>query len=163
MKYPKWWETINRILGVISGALIFVISILSVIEVVMRNIFRSPTVFTADVSYYLLIWAIFLAGGFAFQQNAHVRTDLVLNLLPVGARKIVSILSYFVAIFTCTVFCIYSWKFLMQCYNMNRLTYAMMPILQWKLVISMVIGFILMIITLVFMILDIIANGKKYL
>lgn len=163
MLYPKWLEKVNRILGEISGLLIFVIAILSAIEVVARNIFNSPTVFTSDVSYYMLIWAIFLAGGYAFQENAHVRVDLVLNTMPTWLRKIVSSLSFLISIFFCSILLIYGWKFMVQCYEMKRLTYAMLPVLQWKLVISIVIGCVLMILTLVFIILDIIKGGKKYL
>ncbi len=162
MQYPKWLNKMNHCLGVISGALIFAIAILSAIEVVARNVFESPTVFTSDVSYYLLIWAIFLTGGYAFQENAHVRVDLILNMLPDKVRKYVSAFSYAISIFFCSILLIYGWKYMMQCYEMNRLTYAMLPILQWKLVLSIVIGCALMILTLLFIILDVLAGGKKY-
>lgn len=163
MQYPKWIEKANHCLGIISGMLIFLIAILSAIEVVARNVFDSPTTFTSDVSYYLLIWAIFLTGGYAFQETAHVRVDLILNLMPVKVRKLVSALSYVISIFFCSILLIYGWKFMAQCYTMNRLTYAMLPILQWKLVLAIVIGCALMILTLIFIILDVIAGGKKYL
>ena len=163
MSYPKWFEKLNRYLGEISGFLIFVIAILASFEVVMRNIFNDPTMFTSDVSYYLLIWSIFLTGGYAFQENTHVRVDLILNMMPTWLRKIVSAFSFIVSIFLCSILLVYGWKFMMQCYNMNRLTYAMLPVLQWKLVLSIVIGCALMILTLLFIVLDIFKGGKKYL
>lgn len=163
MKYPKKLQKGNRFLAVLSGMLIFGISILAVIEVIARNLLQNPTIWTADISYYLLIWAIFLGAGFAFQEHGHVRVDLLLNFLPRAVRKVVSAISYAIAIFFCGVMTVYSWKYLVQCYTMGRKTYAMLPIEQWKLVIAIVLGCIFMIVTLVFMIMDIFSDGDKYL
>ena len=162
MKYPVNLAKANKFLAVTSGVLIFGISALAVIEVVMRN-FIKPTVWTADVSCYLLIWAVFIGSGYAFQEFGHVRVDLILNFLPRRLRKIVSSLSYCVAIFFMVILGWYSYKYFYVCYNMNRKTYAMIPILQWKLVIAMVIGCAIMLITLIFIVLDILSDGEKYL
>jgi len=161
LKYPVNLAKANKFLAVTSGVLIFAISIIAVIEVIMRN-FVKPTIWTADVSCYLLIWAIFIGSGYAFQEFGHVRVDLFLNLLPRRIRKIVSALSYCVAIFFMSILGWYSYRFFNVCYSMGRRTYAMIPILQWKLVIAMVIGCGIMLITLIFIVLDILSNGEKY-
>jgi len=161
LKYPVILEKTNKYLAVASGALIFAISIFAVIEVIMRN-FIKPTIWTADVSCYLLIWAIFIGSGYAFQEFGHVRVDLILNLMPRGIRKFVSAFSYCVAIFFMSILGWYSYRFFYVCFSMSRRTYAMIPILQWKLVIAMVIGCGIMLITLIFIVLDIMSNGKKY-
>lgn len=163
MKFPKALEKGNRFLSIVSGVLIFAISFLAVIEVISRNIFHNPTIWTADMCYYLLIWAIFLGAGFAFQEHGHVRVDLVLNLMKRRLRRVISAISYCFAIFFCTILGIYCWKFFVQCVSMNRKTYAMLPIPQAILVFSMVLGCVLMVVTLVFIILDIAADGDKYL
>jgi TRAP-type C4-dicarboxylate transport system permease small subunit len=163
VKYPRVFGKLNRYFAIGSGILIFLISIFAAIEVVMRNIVRHPTIWTADVSYYLLIWAIFIGSGYAFQEHGHVRVDLFLNVLPRKVRKWVSALSYCIASFFITILGIYSYRFFADWYETGRKTYAMLPVLQWKLGISMVIGCAIMLITLIFIILDIIADGEKYL
>jgi len=161
LRYPVHLEKANKFLAIVSGALIFAISVFAVIEVVMRNFVR-PTVWTNDISCYLLIWAIFMGSGYAFQEFGHVRVDLFLNILPRKVRKFVSALSYCVAIFFIVILSIYSYRYLEVCYRMSRRTYAMIPILQWKLVIAMVIGCGIMLVTLIFIVLDILSNGEKY-
>ena len=77
MKYPAFFRKLNGGLAFFCGCLIFLTGIFSVIEAIMRGLFSSPTIWTLNVSCYLLIWAIFLGSPYAFQTHGHVAVDLL--------------------------------------------------------------------------------------
>lgn len=77
MRFPLWLQTCNRVLGIVSGIIILMISGLTTMEGIARGIFDSPTTWSLDVCQYLLIWAIFLGSSYAFQDKSHVSVDFI--------------------------------------------------------------------------------------
>ena len=163
MKFSSKLAKLNFRLAAVSGGLIMIIGLLSVIEVILRNLFSSPTMWTMDISQFALIWAIFIGAGYAFQEHGHVRVDLFTEKLPPKARKVVAIIAYLLAAAFVTALGYSSVMMFMQAIRFERLTISMVQIPQWTLIISMIGGCVMMLITLAGIIIDLIGNGKKYL
>lgn len=163
MKYPNAIRITNDKLSIVSGGIIMLIGCFSIVEVVCRGFFNSPTKWTADINQYLLIWAIFLVAGYAFQAHGHVRVDILTRKLTIPAQRVLSIISHliclcFVVIFTKSCFDIFY-----KAYTGHMMTYAFIQIPKWILMIAMLIGCALMITTLISIIIDLIGKGEKFL
>lgn len=69
-------------------ALVFTVSY----EVVSRGIFGVPTMWSFDVSSYLMLLIIFLGVAYVFQINRYVRIDFLYDLLPIKGRRVIDVI-----------------------------------------------------------------------
>ena len=167
MRYPAAWAKLNKYIALGAGAIILAIGFLAVFESVCRTFFNSPTVWTNDISLYIFIWAVFLGSAYAYQELGHVAVDLIRDVvekffgkLP---RRIMSICGYALSAVTIIVLLYAAWQMLKRSIATNQVTIALIQIPTAIPDMAMIIGCVLMIVTLVFIILDIIAGGEKYI
>ena len=76
-------------------------------EVVVRYVFNSPTLFSVEISEYLLVFVAFLSAGWVLKEDRHVRIHAVINLLPEKARLCADILTSFGVMIFCGIL---AWK-----------------------------------------------------
>lgn len=112
-------------------------------EVVMRYIFNMPTIWVHESSFLLFGMQYLLAGGFALLHGAHVRVDVVYNLLPERGQIGMDIFtSMFFFMFAITL-AITSWTFFMNSYSMNETTVETWGIQYWPVKGMMLLGAVL--------------------
>lgn len=170
MKYPVFWRKFNEAIGIIAGILALVIAALSVFEAIARYVFEHPTSWSLNVCCYILVWSIFLGSAFAFQQGGHVGVDMLLEYVDKHCksekrlpRRIMAIIGN---IMTCIFMIVILYGILGMCktaLEFHSVTIATNPIPIIWLYLGVVIGTILMIVTLIFIILDLISGDDKYL
>ena len=86
------------VLGLVFGVLVLTVGF----QVLARNVFSIPAIWTPELAQLLFAWLILLGSGFAFRRNAHYTVDFfppswtrlgaVLSALSVIAALIVSYL-----------------------------------------------------------------------
>nr|WP_246423504.1 TRAP transporter small permease subunit [Roseospira goensis] len=79
------------LLGVMIGATLY--------EVVARHFFNAPTIWSNDVSYMLNGSVFMLAAAYTLRRDAHVRIDVLWQMLPRALRHGVQAL-FLLAVFT---------------------------------------------------------------
>lgn len=170
MRYPKFWTRIVNFLGLASGTLTLAIAFLSVLEAILRYFFKTPTSWTLTVSTYILLYIVFFASPYAFQEGGHVAVDMVkmaCDKLDVSGkmRRIISVLGYLFAVVFMAVLIRGVWQLLGKALAVNKYTVSIPLIPMWVLYVPMIVGLVLMLVTLVFMILDCMAKDTdgKYL
>src|SRR6187397_2349677 len=67
-------------------------------NVVMRYAFNSGITVSEEVSRWLFIWVTFLGALVALHQRAHLGVDLVLDRLPLPARRACLVLAHLMMI-----------------------------------------------------------------
>ncbi len=170
MKYPVIWKKINRIIAIVAGCLALFIACLSVYEAIARYFFNSPTSWTLNTSCYLLVWSIFLGSAYAFQEGGHVGVDMIKEMVDKRAkgdkhtsRRVMSIAGYAIT-FTFLVVILYGGTGLLQkALEYHQVTSATHPIPTSLLYTGMILGTVLMLITLIFIILDLLSGSNEYL
>jgi TRAP-type C4-dicarboxylate transport system permease small subunit len=167
MKYPKSLSRFNQVTGFISGVLIVITALLATMEGILRYVFASPTSWSLDISQYLLIWVIFLATAYAFQEKTHVSVDLVKDFVGqrwgVEAQKVMVVVGYGMALVFILVLAYDSVELAVTAIRLNKLTIGTVQVPIIYLYTAMVAGSIFMLVTVVCIILDVIDGGKKYL
>lgn len=168
MKYPAFWRKLNEVLAFISGVMIFLIGAFAVLEAILRGVVGMPTKWTLNLSCYMLIWIVFMSSSYAFQTHGHVLVDLFRDLMDKAApnrvpRKIAAIIGYLVSLAFVGALLYVGWGMVAKALKYQTLTTTTIPIpLAW-LQISIVIGCVLMIITLIFILLDIFSGSDEFL
>ena len=167
MKYPQFMYRINSTLAIISGGLVVTIGFITVIESLSRTFFGRPSSWSIDLCCYFLIWAIFFASPWAYQEKGHVAVDLlrefVGKVFGVTPRRVMSFVGYITVVFVLLVLLRSAYNLAMEAISVNKLTIANLQIPTIYLQVAIIIGTVVMLMTVVFIILDIIAGGKKYL
>ena len=168
MKYPGFLRKANGGLAFFAGCLIFLIGIFAVLEAILRGFFDSPTKWTLNLSSYMLIYVVFLASPYAFETHGHVFVDLFRDLMDKAApsripRKISAVCGYLVAIVFVGSILYAGWKLVLKAFKFSTLTTTTLPIPLWILQIVIVIGCVLMLLTLIFIILDIISGSEEFI
>jgi len=169
MKYPLLMRKINRMVARVSGAIIFLIAVFAVYEAITRYFFARPTSWTLNISSYIFIWAIFLGSAYAFQEHGHVAVDLLRDFVDKRtspshtARRVMSIGGYSISFIVVSVFLYGGWRLCIQGIALNELAPAVFYFPLIWVYPSIVIGSALMILTLVFIILDLFAGNEEYL
>jgi TRAP-type mannitol/chloroaromatic compound transport system permease small subunit len=67
-------------------------------EVIMRYVFDKPTIWSVEVSSYLLLLVIFTATAYTLQTDGHVRVDIITIRLPDKPRTCLSIITSFLTL-----------------------------------------------------------------
>ncbi|MGB9699406.1 MAG: TRAP transporter small permease subunit [Thermodesulfobacteriota bacterium] len=95
-KFTEKVEGLNRILYLLSAVAILVSALILTYEVVMRYLFRTPTIWEIEASVYLMIMATFLGAAYGLKDGAHIKIDLITRLLPPSVNSWLSLItSYF--------------------------------------------------------------------
>lgn len=168
MKYPVFWKKLNCGLAFIAGCLVFAVGILAVMEAILRGFFASPTKWTLNLSCYMLIWIVFLSSPYAFQTHGHVLVDLFRDLMDKAApnrvpRRIAAIIGYLVSLTFVSALLYAGLKLVKKALKYGTLTTTTIPIPLVWLQIAIVVGCVLMIITLLFIVLDLLSGSDEFL
>ncbi len=65
--------------GVISGFFIFATGMVVSYEVLMRYVFSAPTVWSFDITIFLILYATFIGTAFNIRENKHVRIEFFMS------------------------------------------------------------------------------------
>ena len=168
MKFPKLWRKVNRAIATVCGALSLLIALFSAFEAVMRRVFNSPTSWTLDVSCYILIWIFFVGSSFAFQEGSHVGVDMVRDFIDkrTGSkvpRRVLAVLGYVITEIFLGVLLKGSVDACKMDLLYNMETASSHPFPMIWLHLAMVIGLVMMMITVVFMALDVFSGSEDFL
>lgn len=169
MKYPKFMEKINMWGAILCGVIVFVFALLAVMESVLRKI-GSPTVWTLNLTQSIFIWAAFLGSSYAFQEHGHVSVDLLRDVVDKHTknpgrlpRRIMSIIGYICAFVVVLVILYGGWLQTVSSIELNQMEPYVFRFPHVVSTLPVVIGSVMMLATLVFIILDLIKGGDKYL
>ncbi|NMT62209.1 TRAP transporter small permease subunit [Marinobacter orientalis] len=112
--------------------------------VVMRYIFNMPTIWVHEASFLLLGMQYMLAGAFAMLHGAHVRVDVMYNLLPVRGRIGLDIFTSMFFFIFALILLVTSWTFFLDSYAMDERTVETWGIQHWPAKGMMVLGSVLL-------------------
>lgn len=79
-------DWINEIVGRICFIFLVVAGIILVYEVLVRYIFRIPTIWEIESSIYLIMFVTLVGAGYGLKHGSHINIELVIRLLPPKVR-----------------------------------------------------------------------------
>lgn len=97
MKRLTWFSEILAELGLL-GLLLMVFY-----EVVARYLLNRPTVFSVEISEYLLVLVTFLSAGWVLREDRHVRMLALVSVLPERPRLLLDISTSLLVMILCGV------------------------------------------------------------
>jgi TRAP-type C4-dicarboxylate transport system permease small subunit len=110
-------DKMNRVMAVFTGfsrtaniiSEIFTVALMLLIarEVIWRYILNKPSVFSVEISEYIMIFITFMCAGWVLHKNAHVSMTVLTDHLPVRVRISLDIAT---SLLTMAICCVIIWK-----------------------------------------------------
>ena len=170
MRYPKIWRKFINSTAYFSGGLTCIMAAMLVMECILRYVFKSPTSWSLNVSMYMLCYMMFLGSAFAFQSQGHIAVDMIRDFADKHdktgkriSRRALAILGYVLSGLYLVSLLYGLFKLAQRAIQFNAMTIQYPQIPQWAIYGPMIIGTVMMIITVIFMILDIISGGEEFI
>src|SRR5689334_14741551 len=98
-----------RVSDIAIGCLILAAIALNFSNVVARYVFASAISWAEEVLIFLSVWSVFLGAASSAWEDAHLRMDLVLAIVPNAWRKALTVFSWVVAVLVGGVVLFASW------------------------------------------------------
>jgi C4-dicarboxylate transporter DctM subunit len=103
------------------GSLLFIsVAVIIVYEVVMRFVFRAPTMWVAEISSLLTIVAAFLIFAYTLQERGHTRVDFVTAHLSKGSAFLLELFTAGLGALLCAILAWYGVKMVHSSYVMGE-------------------------------------------
>ena len=94
-RFSTFLDAIDRVLFCIIAVLSASMTIIILYQVVLRYCFNSSNIWAEELAKFMFIWITMLASSMAIRRNAHLRVDLIVDLLAPRPRFILQIATYF--------------------------------------------------------------------
>jgi len=96
-------EAFNRVMYWFSAVAILLSALILTYEVLMRYLFRIPTIWEIEAAIYLGVLATFMGAAYGLKDGAHINIDLVTRALPPRIQTRLYRMMSFISL----LFCIY--------------------------------------------------------
>jgi C4-dicarboxylate transporter, DctM subunit len=100
-------DKINTCGSFLSGLFILVMGVIISYDVTMRYLFHDPTNWVLEISIYLCIGSVFLAGGYALKEKSHIQVDAFTKRLSKRNQILFELISLLLTLLYCSVL---TWK-----------------------------------------------------
>lgn len=101
---------LNTLISVIGGMLVAILVSVTCLAVFMRYVMNQPIGWTEEISALLMIWIVMLGAVTCEWQKRHLTIDLLVDALPRGAQKLLSIVVGLVSIATLSGIAWLAWR-----------------------------------------------------
>lgn len=123
---------VNRSAFHFAALLIYAIVPAMVIDVVMRYMFNSPTVWASELALLLFGPYFLLAGPYVLHLRAHVAMDLIRQKLPPAANRVLELINIPIIVIFAAILIAYSLPLAIESFNYRETSFsAWNPPIWW--------------------------------
>jgi TRAP-type mannitol/chloroaromatic compound transport system permease small subunit len=94
----KTIDNVNEWVGRVASFAYVAVLLFQIMEVVLRYVFNSPTIWAWDVNAQLFMGTTILGGGYVLLHDGHVRVDVLYGRVSPKKRAILDLISFPLAI-----------------------------------------------------------------
>jgi len=120
-KTAKTFDAMNNWIGTVFGTIIVVLVILTVMEVILRKFFNSPTIWSFEILKQLFAVYFMITAAYGLLKGSHISVDLFSRLLSEKKKAVLSIFSYLIFFFPfCTICAWFGYEYAASSWAMNE-------------------------------------------
>ncbi len=86
-------------------------TIITFANVVARYVFNANILWGLEATVYLFAWLVLMGASYGVKKNFHIGVDVVLNLVPAGARRVLGIVAVLACLAFAVLLLIGSWNY----------------------------------------------------
>jgi len=96
-------DTITRLAEILSEVGLAFLMIMVFREVVWRYVFKNPSIFSVELSEYLLVFITFMSAAWVLSEDRHVNMTVLVDRLPKKIRLYLDIVTSILVMVFCSV------------------------------------------------------------
>ena len=131
-------------MAVLAAATLVAVTLSIVYEVVSRYAFGKPTTWAIDFSEYALLVCLFFASAWVLANDAHIKIDIFVSLLPAKAVLMFTLGGSLIGVFSCAVFFIVATIAVWEAYRDGDVIWHSVIVSKWIVWSPMPIGALLL-------------------
>jgi C4-dicarboxylate transporter DctQ subunit len=86
-------SVIDQIEETIIAALLGLMTLLTFANVIARFAFNSNILWALELTVFMFAWLVLLGSSYAVKKHAHLGVDIIVNLLPKPARRVMALIT----------------------------------------------------------------------
>lgn len=122
MKENKLLQKFLNVDMLIAVSCLAVLIVVTLINVISRRFLNHPFTWQEEVQLWLIVWAVCYGGSAAFRSGSHVAIEMLVELLPKKAQRILEYLVYFIAVAVMGYLLYTSCLYVLQLATTNRVS-----------------------------------------
>lgn len=97
----RLFKHLDRALLCITGALLFLVLVVVLLQVIMRYVFHAPTVWSEELATLLFVWFVMLGIPTALHHRQHIRVEVLTEIPSKNLSRILHVFGnlMFIAVF----------------------------------------------------------------
>ena len=131
---------ITDVTGLILMWFPWVLTVIIVWEVVMRNFLNRPTIWAHEISVMVFAVLTITSGAYALKEKAHVNMDLFYTRLSDRGKAIMNIITFPAIFFFAGVLLWLGWDFAVRSYMMQERSISTWNPLVWPIKLAIPLG-----------------------
>ena len=146
-KISDVFDKISEWVGRIFIWCIVPITLLSVLEIIMRRFFGSPTIWSFETVTQIYGLYFMMVAGYALLHGSHVSIDIVTMYLSKKTRTLVDLISYLIFFFPFIITCLWkSYLYAAESWGMRETSWSAFapPLYPLKAVMTIAFALLLM-------------------
>jgi len=100
-------DFMSELFGSFAGYFMLVASLIIMLEMTLRVLFKAPTIWAFDISGYLLVWFGFGAAAYGIKQGSHINVDILVHNMKPRTKVPLDIVSYSLCLVYSTILFVY--------------------------------------------------------
>ncbi len=140
------FSRINKVSAVIGCIPFNIIMFITLYEVIARYILNDPTIWTLEISQYMMLIAIFLAPSYTLEMGGHIKVDFVVERFSPRKKRMALIASSFLSLIFFTVLAWKSVELAWSTYSLGMRSMSMLAVPLFPVYVFLPIGCVLMLI-----------------
>lgn len=107
-KIGRW---INEIEETFIAVILGLMTMLTFVNVCARYIFNTNILWALETTVFLFAWLVLVGASYCVKTKAHLGVDLLVNILPAAAARVVAILAILACVAFSVLLLIGSWEY----------------------------------------------------
>jgi len=139
-------DKIGTLAASFASFLMLFACLITVYEIVMRFGFNKATVWTYDISCYILIWFGFLTAAYGLKEGSHIYVDILVDKMSSYTKAPLQLVAYaLVLLYSCTMF-VFVLKMNIEAYTNKEVSSTILQSPMFLVYIGMTVGSFLLIV-----------------
>lgn len=140
----RWFDRLLWLLACVAAAIVVAIACAIFYEVISRYFFNKPSRWVVQFSEYGLVFLGFLAAPWVLRDEAHVKVEMLTELISNGARQRMFAITSWVGALMCGILAwvsaIYAWEL----YERGEMIFRSIITPKWPMLAVITLGLALM-------------------
>lgn len=140
----RYYLRLLQALAAIAGGVMFLMGLMIVYDVVVRNLGFQPPPHTLTITEYALLYVTMLAAPWLVREKGHVYIELVTAAVKPRVRWAMAKLVYLLCVMVCLILFYYALDVTLVELGRGEVDIRSFDMPRWLLILCMPIGFLLM-------------------